>query len=126
MNPGKITLGEFLERWLKEYAWPNLAPRTTEGYDSIIRQHLIPKLGNISLTQLKPEHLQKYYSEMSRCGRCDSSCGLSAQTVIHHHTTLHKALQTALEWGYYHEMPLMLLDHLMLNIQKCIPGMKRK
>ena len=30
MKPGKTTLGEFLERWLKEYAWPNLAPRTAE------------------------------------------------------------------------------------------------
>jgi len=99
MKPGKTTLAEYLERWLKDYAWPYLAPRTAEGYESIIRQHLIPKLGNITLTQLKPEHLQKYYSEMLRSGRCDSSCGLSAQTVRHHHTALHKALQTAVEWG---------------------------
>ena len=99
MKPSKTTLAEYLERWLKDYAWPYLAPRTAEGYESIIRQHLIPKLGNITLTQLKPEHLQKYYSEMLRSGRCDSSCGLSAQTVRHHHTALHKALQTAVEWG---------------------------
>jgi integrase len=99
IKPGKTTLAEYLERWLKEYAWPNLAPRTAEGYETIVRQHLIPKLGNLPLTQLKPEHLQKYYSEMLRSGRCDSSCGLSAQTVRHHHTALHKALQTAVEWG---------------------------
>ena len=99
MKPSKTTLAEYLERWLKDYAWPYLAPRTAEGYEFIMRQHLIPKLGNIILTQLKPEHLQKYYSEMLRSGRCDSSCGLSAQTVRHHHTVLHKALQTAVEWG---------------------------
>ena len=99
MKPGKTTLGEFLERWLKDYAWPNLAPRTAEGYETIVRRHLIPHLGNISITQLKPEHLQKYYSDMLSSGRCGSSCGLSAQTVRHHHTALHKALQTAVEWG---------------------------
>ena len=99
MKPGKTTLGEFLERWLKDYAWPNLAPRTAEGYETIVRRHLIPHLGNISITHLKPEHLQKYYSEMLSSGRCGSSCGLSAQTVRHHHTALHKALQTAVEWG---------------------------
>ena len=99
MKPGKTTLGEFLERWLKDYAWPNLAPRTAEGYETIVRRHLIPHLGNISITQLKPEHLQKYYSAMLSSGRCGSSCGLSAQTVRHHHTALHKALQTAVEWG---------------------------
>ena len=59
----KTTLSEFLGRWLKEYAWPNLAPRTVEGYEHIIRRHLIPALGNIPLTQLKPEHLQRYCSE---------------------------------------------------------------
>ncbi|HUU08459.1 MAG TPA: N-terminal phage integrase SAM-like domain-containing protein, partial [Dehalococcoidales bacterium] len=56
MKPGKTTLGEFLEHWLKDYVWPNLAPRTAEGYESIVRCHLVPALGNIPLTQLKPEH----------------------------------------------------------------------
>ncbi len=99
IRPGKTTLGEYLERWLKDYAWPNLAPRTSEGYETIVKQHLIPKLGNIALTNLKPEHLQKYYSDMLSIGRSDHQGGLSAQTVRHHHTTLHKALQTAVEWG---------------------------
>jgi integrase len=92
MKPSKTTLAEYLERWLKDYVWPNLAPRTAEGYEHICRHHLRPALGSITLTQLKPEHLQRYYSDKL-------SGGLSAQTVRHHHTTLHKALQTAVEWG---------------------------
>lgn len=92
IKPGKIIVAEYLKRWLKDYAWPNLAPRTAEGYEHIIIHHVIPSLGSMSLTQLKPEHLQKYYAEKQ-------SGGLSAQTVRHHHTVLHKALQTALEWG---------------------------
>ena len=92
MKPGKTTLAEYLERWLKDYVQPNLAPRTSEGYGHIMRHRLIPALGNVTLTSLKPEHLQHYYSEKL-------SNGLSAQTVRHHHTCLHKALQTAVEWG---------------------------
>ena len=99
MKPGKTTLAEYLERWLKDYAWPNLAPRTSEGYETIVRQHLIPKLGSFPLTQLKPEHIQRYYSEMLCSGRCSDNSSLSAQTIRHHHTALHKALQTAVEWG---------------------------
>ena len=99
MKPGKTTLAEFLERWLKDYAWPNLSPRTAEGYEHIIRRHLMPAVGNITLTGLKPEHLQHYYSEKLRNGRCNGAGGLSAQTVRHQHTALHKALQTAVEWG---------------------------
>jgi len=99
VKPGKSTLSEFLERWLKEYAWPNLSPRTAEGYEYIIRRHLIPALGNIPLTQIKPEHLQKYYSEKLSAGRCDGNGGLSARTVRHHHITLHTALESAVKWG---------------------------
>lgn len=99
MKPGKTTLKDYLEQWLKNYVWPNLSPRTAEGYESIVRQHLIPRLGNTPLTQLKPEHLQRYYTETLSSGRCGKSSSLSAQTVRHHHTALHKALQTAFELG---------------------------
>jgi len=53
-KPGKTTLAEYLVRWLADYAETNLRPRTVEGYASIIKQHLIPDMGNIPLTQLKP------------------------------------------------------------------------
>jgi len=99
MKPGKTTLTEYLERWLKDYVWPNLAPRTAEGYESIIRRHLMPKLGNIHLTQLKPEHLQRYYSDRLSHGRWDGKGGLSPRSVRHHHMALHSALQHAVKWG---------------------------
>jgi len=90
--PGRLTVAEHLNQWLKDYVRPNLSPRTTEGYEHICHHHFVPYLGNMRLNELKPEHLQHYYSEKL-------SNGLSAQTVRHHHTCLHKALQTALEWG---------------------------
>lgn len=105
MKPGKTTLGEFLERWLKDYVWPNLAPRTAEGYEHIIRRHLIPALGNIPLMQLKPEHLQHYYSDKLSSGRCDGKGGLSPSTVKHHHVTLHTALENAVKWGLLSRNP---------------------
>ena len=100
MRPGKITLSEYLERWLKDYVWPNLGPRTAEGYQSIIRQHLIPEIGKLMLTQVKPEHLQQYYSEKLASGRCDGKGALSSTTVSHHHTCLHRALEIALKWNF--------------------------
>ena len=40
MKPGKTTLAEYLDRWLRDYVRANLAPRTAEGYESIVRRHL--------------------------------------------------------------------------------------
>jgi len=92
MLPSKTTLAEYLERWLSDYAKPNLSPRGYERYESIARVHLIPSLGGILLTQLRPEHLQKHYT-------AKLNNGLSALTVKYLHTVIHKALQTAVKWG---------------------------
>ncbi|MFO8143201.1 MAG: tyrosine-type recombinase/integrase [Dehalococcoidales bacterium] len=103
--PSKTTVAEFLNKWLRDYAKPNLAPRTAEGYESIIRRHLIPALGTIPLTQLKPEHLQRYYSEKLSEGRFDGKGALMRTTVSHHHTCIHRALENALKWGLIRRNP---------------------
>lgn len=92
MKPGKTTVADYLQRWLSDYAKPNLSPRGYERYESIIRVHLIPNLGSIPLVQLRTEHLQKHYNSMIKVG-------LSARTIRYHHVILHKALQTAIKWG---------------------------
>ena len=91
MAPRKTTVADFLIKWLADYARPNLSPRTIEGYEYIVTRYFIPALGNLILSQLKPEHLQQYYSEKQKVG-------LSAQTIRHHHAVLHKALKTAMQW----------------------------
>ncbi|MDP2950209.1 MAG: Arm DNA-binding domain-containing protein [Chloroflexota bacterium] len=60
VKPTKLTVGDFLERWLTDYVRPNVAPLTAEGYEHIVRKHLTPTLGNIPLAQLAPDHLQHY------------------------------------------------------------------
>ena len=75
VRPRKTTLGEYLETWLKEYVWADLAPRTAEAYELIVRRHLVPALGKITLAGLKPEHIQHYQSEKLSCGRADGKGG---------------------------------------------------
>src|SRR5437762_1104424 len=42
LEPSKEMVKTFLERWLNDYARGNVAPRTFEGYEHIVRRHLIP------------------------------------------------------------------------------------
>lgn len=99
MKPGKTTLAEYLDNWLKNYVIPNLSPRTAEGYESIVSKHLVPALGKITLTALKPEHIQRYYTDKLEKGRYNGKGGLNPQTVRHHHMALHCALEIAVKWG---------------------------
>jgi integrase len=92
MKPGKTTVADFLQRWLQDYCKPNLSPRGYERYESVSRVHLIPALGHVPLTALKPEHLQRLYT-------AKLNSGLAARTVRYQHVILHKTLETAMKWG---------------------------
>ncbi|MDP2729553.1 MAG: tyrosine-type recombinase/integrase [Dehalococcoidales bacterium] len=105
IKPDKTTVASYLEGWLKDYVWPSLSPRTAEGYESIVRCHLIPALGSVPLGQLKPEHLQHYYSEKLSGGRFNDKGTLSQTTVSHHHTCIHRAFKMALKSGLISRNP---------------------
>jgi hypothetical protein len=86
-NP-KGTVGEFVDRFLNEYAVPNLSPRTTEEYRSIFRSGIGPAMGKILLKDLKPDRIQKYYADKL-------ATGVSTTTVTHHAMMLHRVLELA-------------------------------
>ena len=99
IRPARVTLGEFLHKWMEIYASSNVRARTLEGYRTIVDRHLVPKLGTIRLTALQPGHLQEYYALALSEGRYDGRGGLSARTVQHHHRLLSEALSHAVKWG---------------------------
>jgi integrase len=93
-----MTVADYLRYWLNNYAKPNTAPRTYEGYEMIVDKHLIPALGHLKLEKLQPLHIQKYYTDALVHGRKDGKGGLSHRTVLHHHRVLHEALGQAVKW----------------------------
>lgn len=104
VEPAKLTVAEYLERWLNDYAKTNVAGKTFERYCGIVRRQLVPALGSVQLCKLKPLQIQSYYSQalqsgrLPQAGRKNDPSGLSARTVLHHHRVLHDALALAVEW----------------------------
>lgn len=95
----KTTVAQFLERWLKDYVWALLSPKTAEGYQDIVQRHLIPNLGRIPLTELKPKHIQEFYTNSLSNGRLNGKGKLSSSSVLRYHQCLHCALESAVRWG---------------------------
>jgi integrase len=93
-DAGKMTVGQWLERWLAECKH-TVAPKTWQERDAYVRLHLVPALGTILLAKLAPAHIQEYYTTALTSGRLDSKGGLSPQTVRHHDRVLHTALDRA-------------------------------
>jgi integrase len=99
VKANKITLGEWLRRWLNDYASMSITDRTLESYTSIVERHLIPSLGRIMLTDLQPLHIQDYYAEKRLRGRADGKGGLSGRSVVYQHRILSKSLDYAVKMG---------------------------
>ena len=99
IKPTKLTVGQYLEHWLQDYAIVNTGPRTYEGYAGIVHAHLIPALGSIPLVALQPQHIQTYYSKALQFGRKDGKGGLSTETIRHDHRVLFEALRHAVKQG---------------------------
>ena len=102
VKPSKLTVGDFLQRWLNDYVYTHVRAATAEGYRIIVDCHLIPNLGAVVLSELKPSHLQGYYAKALKEGRRDGRGGLAACTVGHHHTVLKEALSHAIKWELIH------------------------
>ena len=96
--PGRLTTGDYLERWLGDYARTNTAPRTFETYESIVRKHLVPALGSIVISKLRPQHIQNYYSRALNARGATTKKLLSNRSVLHHHRVLREALSHAVRW----------------------------
>lgn len=99
VKPTRVSVSEFLTRWLRDYAATNVRDSTYEGYRRIVEGHLVPSIGHICLVQLQPHHIQDYYAGRMRNGRRDGKGGLSSRSVAGHHRILREALSHAVKWG---------------------------
>lgn len=67
-----IKLAEFCPMYL-EIKKDILAPRTYEFYDNLIRTLIIPALGHIKLSELKPAHVQQFVQQLQNQTKKDSN-----------------------------------------------------
>ncbi len=95
LEPSRLTLAAYLDRWLASIR-PDIAPATYTRYEGIVRVQIKPHLGAISLTKLRPLHVQEFYARLRRSGRVNGG-PLAARTVLHTHRVLSTALNRALQ-----------------------------
>ncbi|KQQ30938.1 integrase [Methylobacterium sp. Leaf125] len=97
VEPGKETLAKYLDRWLDNMR-SQVSPRSHERYAELARKNVVPLLGSVILTKLRPEQISAAYSKALVSGRRDGSGGLSPRTVHHMHRILRQALSQAVQW----------------------------
>ena len=95
----KMPLGQWLDRWLEEYAAPSVRFSTLEGYRGYVERNIKPYLGDKPVGKVTREDAQKLYQELQKNGRKElyPECGyqLSGATIRRIHGVFHQAMEAA-------------------------------
>ena len=97
----RMTLGQWLDRWLTEYKAGTVRPGTLEGYRRYIEYYIKPQLGDKQISLLSQQDIQRMYRRLKTEGRIhehpEMGHQLSDSMVRHIHSALHAALKDAVQ-----------------------------
>ena len=97
----RMTLGQWLDRWLTEYKAGTVRPGTLKSYRCYIEYYIKPQLGDKQISLLSQQDIQRMYRRLKTEGRIhehpEMGHQLSDPMVRHIHSTLHAALKDAVQ-----------------------------
>ena len=103
-EPTKLTVGEWLDIWIKDYVSnKSVKPSTLRSYSDQCKNYIKPALGAVKLSALTPHAIQKFYNELQIQG--DDRKILSAKSIKNINGVFHQALEQAIRLGYMKTNP---------------------
>ena len=97
----RMTLSEWLDRWLTEYKAGTVRPGTLKSYRCYIEYYIKPQLGDKQISLISQQDIQRMYRRLKTEGRVhehpEMDHQLSDSMVRHIHSTLHAALKDAVQ-----------------------------
>ena len=97
VDPSKITVVEFLDRFDRDWAALHVSARSRDRYRFAL-DHVRRHLGNRMLQKVQPADIAALYTSLTREG-------LAPRTTRMVHTALHRALGQAKNWGILRDNP---------------------
>ncbi len=95
----RMTLGQWLDRWMEDYAADTLRPNTLRSYEQYIRCYIKPYLGGKVVSRITAQDIQKLYTKLKKEGRVhehpEHGHELSNTMVRRVHAMLHRCLRDA-------------------------------
>ncbi len=108
--PTKATVRQYLtNEWLPAVK-ATIRPSTYNSYVQHVECHIAPHIGSVKLAKLTGSQVNALYAKLAQSGAKDGEHGLSAMTIHHVHSCLHKACKDAVRWGHIARNPLDAAD----------------
>jgi integrase len=104
VDPSKLTLTEFLDRW-EGWAATQVSAKTLERYRELTAHHIRPHLGASRIQKLKTVNFAELYGRLQK-PKPEGGAGLAPKTVGHVHRLLHRVFDCAVKWGVITNNPV--------------------
>lgn len=106
----RLTLSEWLDKWLTEYMPSTIRDGTLRGYQMYARNYVNPYIGEKIVSQITSFDIQKLYAKLRKQGRLhphlDYGNSLADATICRVHSMLHLAMKTAVREHLIPKNPL--------------------
>ena len=97
----RMTLGEWLDKWLDEYMIFTIRESTLDSYRAMVKNQVKPFIGSKQISSLTTADMQKFYNKIKKEGRVREhpihGKTLADSMVRGVHMMLHEALDTAVK-----------------------------
>ena len=101
-----MTLQEYISFWQETYDKHQSRPTTYAAHNYVFKNHILPGLGDIPLSELTSEMVGEFLEERRRFGNHrPGSSGLGEETMRHIHRLLQQCLDQAIRDGLLTENP---------------------
>jgi len=90
IDPERLTVGDFLDRWLEQVIKPHRRARTYRSYADTVRLHLTPRVGKQLLTKLTAAQVQGMINDLATAS--------GDRTTQYARAVLQRALNRAVKW----------------------------
>lgn len=105
LDGNKIKFKAFTEKWFQEYADKRLEQTTIESYHGYLRWYILDEIGNMNMADIKPLHLQQFYTKLSETPTKRNGKPLSASTIKKIHALISSIMSIALKWNIIDSNP---------------------
>lgn len=91
LEPNKITVKEFLQRWLDDVKAHEVKESSMMVYRGLVKNHIVPNIGHFQVSKLNAIQVQAFYTDLGK--------KTTAENVRYVHILLSGAMKQAIKWN---------------------------
>lgn len=103
----KMTYQQYIELWLKDYAYKQLEQTSIERCESSLNNLILPAIGHLKLAHIQPLHIQGFYDSLEEKGFTKNGVhkNYKPNTLKRIHQIISSSLNTAVQWQLIESNP---------------------